>query len=413
MAQKAPEKVVYSTIREHFPHLPRPIRRALARWVMGALLAGGANGPSLIDALDMAGVAAPSTLSDQWDSWLAQPAHQTSEPPEAGEAPILCPLACGVALLRWVLKLWQGGPLVLGMDASLRRDEVVLLRISVLYRGTAIPVAWVVVPANIPGAWQPHWERMLRWVATAIPCEQEVLVMADRGLWSPRLWEAIKSHGFHPVLRIQGSATFAPTGEARRRVPELIGGPGKEWIGTGTAFKHANKRINGTLAVVWDVGQEEPWGLLTDFAPQEMDAAWYALRMWDEAGFRQSKSMGWNWQRGQLERVDAVAWQYVVVAVATLWALAVGTRIEEAQQQGQAPGSLRHPPGASVPIKRRRSGTALRVVSLLRQGCQKIRWMLGRGRTWTRLWLRPEPLPKTPDTIMIHIHSSSLCGEAA
>jgi hypothetical protein len=30
--------------------------------------------------------------------------------------------------------------LVLGIDASLRRDAVVLLRISVLYRGTAIKV---------------------------------------------------------------------------------------------------------------------------------------------------------------------------------------------------------------------------------------------------------------------------------
>jgi hypothetical protein len=40
----------------------------------------------------------------------------------------------------------------------------------------------------------------------------------------------------------------------------------------------------GTLAVVW----VEPWALLTDLPPDQMDAAWYALRMWDAAGFRQS-----------------------------------------------------------------------------------------------------------------------------
>jgi hypothetical protein len=59
---------------------------------------------------------------------------------------------------------------------------------------------------------------------------------------------------------------------------------GLGWMGTGAAFKHAPKRMAGTLAVVW----VEPWALLTDLPPDQMDAAWYALRMWDAAGFRQS-----------------------------------------------------------------------------------------------------------------------------
>jgi hypothetical protein len=411
MTRVPAEKVVRSIIHQPFPTLPRQQRRALARWVMGALLAGSAHGPSVIQALATAGVAAPSTLSDQWDAWLAQPAYQTTEPPHAEAPPLLSPLACGTWLLRWVVQLWTEDFLVLGVDASLRRDEVGLLRISVLYRATAIPVAWVMVPANTPGAWQPHWERMLCWVATAIPAEKLVLVMADRGLWSPRLWQAIVAQSWHPVLRIQGTATFAPTGEGRQRVTQLIGGPGHAWSGEGTAFKHTPKRIRGTMAAVWDPEQKEPWALLTELPASQMDAAWYALRMWDEEGFRQSKSMGWDWQRGQLERVDAVAWQYLVVAVATLWALAVGTRIEDAQQQRMAPGRLRRPPCTSVPCRRRRSGTALRMVSLLQQGCQKLRWMLARGRIWVGLWLRPEPLPETPNTIRVHIHSPSPCGE--
>jgi hypothetical protein len=31
---------------------------------------------------------------------------------------------------------------------------------------------------------------------------------------------------------------------------------------------------------------------------------------------------------------DAVAWQYLVVATVTLWTVAVGTRIDDAEQQG-------------------------------------------------------------------------------
>lgn len=161
MTHTAAEQVVRPLIHARCPSVPPCQQHALARWVVGAILAGVANGPSIIDALVTAGVAGRATVQDQWDAFLRWPAHQTTDPPTAGAATLVSPLACGADLLRWVGDLWAGGPLIVGMDASLRRDEVVLLRTSVLYRGTAIPVAWVIAPANTPGAWEPHWERML------------------------------------------------------------------------------------------------------------------------------------------------------------------------------------------------------------------------------------------------------------
>jgi hypothetical protein len=215
---------------------------------------------------------------------------------------MVSPLACGAALLCWVVDLWTGGPLILDMDASLRRDDVVLLRTSLLYRGTALPIAWVIVPANTPGAWESHWERMLRWIASVLPPTLQVLVLTDQGLWNPQLWAAIYSHHSHPV-------------------------------------------------------------------------------------------MGGDWQRGQLVAPDAVVWQYPVVAVATLWALTVGTRIEDAEQQGVPVGRVRQPPSTHLPLQPyRASGTAQRMVCLLQRGCQKLCWLLARGRQWVRLWLWPAPL---------------------
>jgi hypothetical protein len=162
--------------------------------------------------------------------------------------------------------------------------------------------------------------------------------------------------------------------------------------------------------VAWGADHAEPWVLLTDLPPAQVDAAWYALRSWDEAGFRQSKSMGWDWQRGQVTDPDAVAWQYLVVAVVTLWTVAVGTRIEDAEQQGVPPGRLRRaPPTTGAPPRRRWSGTAQRVISLLRRGMQHLRWLLAQGRCWVRLWLRPEPLPKIGDSVTMHIYDPSQC----
>lgn len=410
MARTHAEQLLRTLIQTHVPTLPPRQQHALARWVLGAVLAGRANGPSIVSALVTAGVARATTLEEAWDAWLAAPAQQTTDPPTAGAPPVVSPLACGADLLRWSMALWAGGPLVLGMDASLRRDDLVLLRTSVRYRGTAIPIAWVIAPANTPGAWEPHWERMLRWIATVVPTGVSVLVLADQGLWSPRLWAAIRSHGFHPVMRVHATATFAPTGQRRQPIKSLVPTPGAGWIGSGVAFTHAPKRVPGTLAAMWVEGYDEPWALLTDIPPDQLDAGWYALRAWDEAGYRQSTSMGWDWQRGQLPDPDAVAWQYLVVAVATLWALVVGTRIEDAEQARVPAGQLRHAPTTLGPPQPHRwSGTATRVICLLQRGCQKLRWLLARGRQWVRVWLRPEPLPVMLYRVLFHIHCPSQC----
>lgn len=82
-------------------------------------------------------------------------------------------------------------------------------------------------------------------------------------------------------------------------VGALITGPAMAWVGAGVAFKYKPRRIAATLAAVWDEGQDKLWLILTGLPADQMDPAWYALRMWDAPGFRDSKSMGFGWQRGQ------------------------------------------------------------------------------------------------------------------
>ena len=57
-----------------------------------------------------------------------------------------------------------------------------VLVVSVVYRGCAIPVAWTVVPATEKHAGRGDWLRMLRQVQTVVPRRFFVIVLADRGL---------------------------------------------------------------------------------------------------------------------------------------------------------------------------------------------------------------------------------------
>ncbi len=120
------ELVVQQVIQAWVPSLPPSRQRQLSRWVLGAVLAGNANGPSISQALAKAGVARPPTRTEHWTAWLQQPAHQTTAPPAAGAASVVSPLAAGADLLRVILTLWTANRLILGLDASSRRADVVL-----------------------------------------------------------------------------------------------------------------------------------------------------------------------------------------------------------------------------------------------------------------------------------------------
>jgi len=305
--------------------------------------------------------------------------------------------ACFAPLLGWVLRWWRGDSLALAVDATPQGDRWVALVVSVLYRGCAIPVAWHVLPANRRGAWMGPLLRLLRLLRPAVPAGATVLVLTDRGLWSPRLWKRIRDLGWHPLMRVRGETTFAPAGQERRAARHFVPGPGHAWVGRGVAFKHRRVRRAGTLVVVWGEGEAEPWLALTDLPPTRVGAAWYGLRIWVELGFRALKSVGWRWQRTRRTDPARIARHWLVLAVATLWALAYGTRVEDAAARGVPPARLRTPPaGAPAP--------PARTVSVFQQGLSWLRWLLPQGRWWRRLWLRPDPWPQPAPGLTLAYH---------
>src|SRR5262245_18015872 len=308
-------------LAQYLPPL-RPAQRAgLATWVLGTIVAGSACQTAVLAALEPLGYARHATRQ-RLREWTYAGADRV-----APCATTLEVAGCFVWLLRWVLAWWVGATLPLAIDATSLGQRWVVLSISVLYRGCAIPVAWHVQPGPGRGQWIPPLQELLARLAPAVPPGMTVLVVTDRGLWSPRLWRGIKDVGWHPLMRVRPDATFAPRGLPRRPARALVPGPGHAWVGAGTAFKHAQVRRQGTLVVVWDAEQDEPWIVLTDLAPADVGVLWYGLRVWIELGFRALKSLGWQWQRIRREHADRVARHWLVLAVATLVTLAYRPRV--------------------------------------------------------------------------------------
>ena len=98
-----------------------------------------------------------------------------------------------------------------------------------------------------------------------------------------------------------------------------------------------------------------------------------------ELGFKVLKSVGWQWQRTRRTDPARVARYWLMLAVATFWVLAYGTRVEDAGRLGVAPAQLRTPPVPRVkPYPRR--------LSVFQQGLRGLPRLLYQGCWWQRWW---------------------------
>src|SRR5262249_40168015 len=144
---------------------------------------------------------------------------------------------CFAPLLGWVVSWWHGTQLALALDATTLGQRFVVLAIRVVYRGCAIPVAWVILPAGAKHALRREWLRLLRRRRPALPPSWTVIVLADRGLSAPWLFRRLTRLGWHPCLRLNTGGSFRPTGApCWRPLASFTPQPGTSWPGTGLAF---------------------------------------------------------------------------------------------------------------------------------------------------------------------------------
>lgn len=378
----------------------------LALWVYGALLAGNACQNAVLTALMFdSNKGKPRFDSNEWNRLrqrLKEWSRDGKKKSRACQSQVEVQ-ACFPSLLTWALS-WllpserPHEPVFLAVDATTIRERFTALVISVLYRGCAVPVAWRILQGNTKDAWiEPIQEllgRLHAGISTGsdIASNIEFIVLADRGLWSPRLYNSILALGWHPLMRAQNSIHFEPCQGKPGKATRLLS-VGEAWVGRGIAFKKQERQLQATLAGLWLPGKDQPCLVLTDMAPNQVDACWYSLRAWIEAGFRALKSMGWQCERSRRTDVTRVARHWIVLAIATLYALAEGTAIEDRSSHSS-----------------KRSDK--RIVSIFRLGLMSLQRQLIRGVLDSGKWkIRAQSLPRLPESIRLTVHSFELTPE--
>lgn len=257
-------------VAKHFPHLSKPMAACLALWSLGMIVARSCS----LTAVAWAWV---PILKEKFYTLRERLRDLYREgPAKAGQKRCTLDLGtCWAPWLAWVVQGWPSPQLALALDATSLGQRFTVLALSVLYRGCAVPVAWKVLRATEPHAWEPEWKTLLSHFHQVVPADWKVIVLADRGLYAKWLFEAITAWGWHPLVRINDQGKFRPAGWYHWvALKDLVPRVGQRWQGRGTAFKNAPGRLACTLLASWGEGQAEAWLVVTDLPPEAAAICW-------------------------------------------------------------------------------------------------------------------------------------------
>ncbi|WP_227657734.1 transposase [Candidatus Magnetaquicoccus inordinatus] len=371
------------TVASHFPQLSKPQALVLALWSFGMTIAKscalGAVADSLATLLGRSFGTMRERLRDMYREAGAKSGQKRDE---------LDLNVCWAPWLTWVLKSWSNKQVAIAIDATTLGERFVVLAISVLYRGCAVPVAWKILSATGKHPWEPEWLALLKHFKATIPPDWTVIVLADRGLYAKWLFLAIIGLGWHPLLRINQQGTFRRQGRCRwTPLTELVPSVGRSFAGHGTIFQSKKARLECVLLARWDEGYKEAWLVLTDLPPHSANVCWYGLRAWIEQGFKRLKRGGWQWQYTRMEDPARAERVWLALALATWWLLSVG---------GEAEASLPVETMSQVPGSVRRQRQGWRLVGIFRHGWNLIMAALLNHQPIPLSYGVPEPWPILP-----------------
>ena len=310
-----------------FAHLSKAQAVGLALWSAGIALTGSGGISHISALLALVLQQKEGSVLQRLREWYLEATQKSGDHRRELEV-----TSCFAPLVRWIVRLMAGseGRVALALDASTLGERWTVLAISVLVNGCAIPVAWKVIGSHAKGSWRPYWEELLARLQGSVPEGWLVLVLADRGLYAHWLFEAIRRNGWHPFLRINLGVKACPVGHATfdwlsRWVPQ----PGTGWQGAVDCFVQKKSRLRCTLLLHWQVGYEHPWAIITDLPIEQATIAWYAMRAWIEAGFKDVKRGGWGWHHSKMQDAGRVERLWLAYAVALVWTVALGSQAEQ------------------------------------------------------------------------------------
>jgi hypothetical protein len=230
-------------------------------------------------------------------------------------------------IIQTSLASWQGVTIYLALDTSMLWDEFCHIRISVIYRGRAVPLVWKTIKHDSSTVALEAYRDLLLQATKLLPLDTRVVFLADRGFADTELMKYL-SQTLHWHWRIRIKASFYVHRSNQRRIKissiKLKRGAGLFWHNV-----YITEKQFGVVhvALAKPHGTKESWFIVSDEPTDLSTFDEYGLRFDIEENFLDDKSGAFQLEASLFRSANAISRLCLVLAITTLFLVSQGTEV--------------------------------------------------------------------------------------
>jgi Transposase DDE domain len=219
--------------------------------------------------------------------------------------------------------------LVVVMDGSVVGRGCVALMVHVVYKGRALPIAWLVRQGKKGHFPEDLHIVLVKQVHALIPLGAQVVLLGDGEFDGTTLQHTVQDYGWSYVVRTGSHITVQWDGEHFRC--ETVAA----CITPGTLVTLTDVRVTAAaygpvmLLCCWAKGYKEPLHLLTNMTSADEACRVYAKRFRIETFFSDQKSRGFHLHQSHLSDAMRLSRLLMAACLAYLWIVYLGALCEQ------------------------------------------------------------------------------------
>jgi hypothetical protein len=223
------------------------------------------------------------------------------------------------ALIAQALVKWGEARITLIEDTSLLWNEYCLIRLSVQYRGRAVPLVWRVIRHNSSSVSFEVSQAMLKRAARLVPSGVSVCFLADRGFADTALMRYLRDElHWHFRIRVKSNSWIHRSGRGWKQLNSYHLALGEVVLLQAVTLTKTQALTGVHLALAPDPLSQQVWIVVADQPTTLQTFREYSERFQIEEELLDEKSNGFQLERSELRSAPALSRLCLVMAVATL-----------------------------------------------------------------------------------------------
>lgn len=223
------------------------------------------------------------------------------------------------ALIAQALAAWGEPQITLIEDTSMLWNEYCLIRLSVQYRGRAVPLVWRVIRHGSSSVRFEVYQAMLKRATRLVPPNVRVCFLADRGFADTTLMRYLRDElQWQFRIRVKSNCWIHRPGKGWKQLNQYHLALGEVVLLQGITLTKTQTIEKLHLALARDPVSGQVWMVVCNQPTTLQTFQEYSERFQIEEELLDEKSNGFQLERSEIRSVPALSRLCLVMAVATL-----------------------------------------------------------------------------------------------